>query len=375
MTAGNIACEDHSGQKGRALQNRNYETLNAIRGVAAICVMIYHAKTLLGLQLIPHGYLAVDLFFALSGFVIAHAYDARMQAGMGAWSFTKTRLIRFYPLFLLGLLIGLLYELALIATHNHFALSPAPLVTTLVTSAVFLPWVTEHGDYNLFALNVPAWSLLFELLINIAYALLYRKLSRTVLLASVIIAGLVLVDCSSVAGSTDLGARVPDLFGPNIPGGVARTVFSFSIGLLLYRMHLRVFRIPAPVILLLVALALLMPTTIGPVYDLAFIFVISPLLVLLGAAVEPGRAAEPVFRHLGIMSFAMYAIHRPIIVFAKAVGNSVHVPGSVLTVGAITVIVMLSLTLDRFYDRPVRGWLTRRFNPRVRVDPAAVAAP
>ena len=73
-----------------------------MRGMAAIAILIYHAEKYLGMQLLPNAYLAVDLFFLLSGFVIAHNYDGKFTGGMSLTNFMVQRLIRLYPCFLLA---------------------------------------------------------------------------------------------------------------------------------------------------------------------------------------------------------------------------------------------------------------------------------
>ena len=88
-----------------------YEILDALRGVAALMVVAFHMLEILGngdhtRQLLNHGYLAVDFFFALSGFVIGYAYDDRWGKGMTIWTFFKRRLIRLHPLVILGTLLG-----------------------------------------------------------------------------------------------------------------------------------------------------------------------------------------------------------------------------------------------------------------------------
>ena len=140
-----------------------------MRGVAAITVVLFHGARLAGVQTMPHGYLAVDMFFALSGFVISRAYDRRLAADWTPLPFFRLRLVRFYPLYALGLALGATREMLLLATHNHFAL-PAPLLFgALAAAALFLPFPLEQRDNYLFAMNPPSWSLLYELLVNVAY--------------------------------------------------------------------------------------------------------------------------------------------------------------------------------------------------------------
>jgi peptidoglycan/LPS O-acetylase OafA/YrhL len=64
-----------------------FSALDAMRGIAAVSVVFYHAGIHSGLPLLPHAYLAVDLFFVLSGFVIAHAYEEKLHHGMTVGKF------------------------------------------------------------------------------------------------------------------------------------------------------------------------------------------------------------------------------------------------------------------------------------------------
>ena len=86
-----------------------FEILDGLRGVAAMIVVIFHLFETYSPgpseQIINHGYLAVDFFFVLSGFVIGYAYDDRWGA-MSTWDFFKRRLIRLQPMVILGTLIG-----------------------------------------------------------------------------------------------------------------------------------------------------------------------------------------------------------------------------------------------------------------------------
>jgi peptidoglycan/LPS O-acetylase OafA/YrhL len=82
-----------------------FATLDGLRGVAAIAVTSLHFRFELGKFLLPHSYLAVDFFFVLSGFVLAYAYEDRLSEGMKPIQFLRLRVIRLYPLYLIGTLI------------------------------------------------------------------------------------------------------------------------------------------------------------------------------------------------------------------------------------------------------------------------------
>ena len=160
-----------------------FHLLDGLRGIAALIVMFRHTGYFWGGWTIPQSYLAVDLFFVLSGVVVANAYEARLRAGLAPARFALLRLIRLYPLYLLGSLIGLVPVVAaLLGLAPSSLASPLPLV--LLAAALLLPLVS---DPNLFPLNTPAWSLFFEMLANLAYAAMLRHL-HCALLAALLLA-------------------------------------------------------------------------------------------------------------------------------------------------------------------------------------------
>ncbi len=343
---------------------RNH-TLDAMRGVAALCVVLFHARGMFGMNAAPHGYLAVDLFFALSGYVIARVYDARFADGLTPFAFIRRRLFRFYPLYLLGLAIGVVRELLVIVTHNPSAMSPAALAALAGAGALFLPMPLV--DANMFALNVPSWSLLFELLVNIAYALAFPWFGRRVLVAVAAVSGLLLAAAIVTTGTVDHGALIGE-FGL----GTLRTIFSFTLGVLLWRYRPTVPRVPAVVLLGAVAILLIQPLG-GAGYDLAFVFLFSPLLVAAGTHAGEPPALVPAFHYLGVLSFPLYAVHRPTLRLAEGVQNIVPLPLPVLGILCIVGLMIVCPLLDRWYDRPVNRWLNRQFGGRA--DPARMAAP
>src|SRR5476649_1507301 len=90
---------------------QHFEILDGLRGVAALAVVTFHFMEVVysdySQNFIGHGFLAVDFFFCLSGFVIGYAYDDRMAA-LGIWEFARSRLIRLHPLVVSGSVLGLL---------------------------------------------------------------------------------------------------------------------------------------------------------------------------------------------------------------------------------------------------------------------------
>jgi peptidoglycan/LPS O-acetylase OafA/YrhL len=163
---------------------QRYATLDGLRGVAAFFVVCYHTHIFRGSSAIaPHGYLAVDFFFLLSGFVIASAYEKKIVAGFTVTEFFKHRVIRLYPIALAGVLLGALRLLAHY-TINPFESEPAPWIAlAILLNVLILPlWSQTHFRGELFPANGPVWSLFGEFLVNLGWSVLASlKLPFTVI--------------------------------------------------------------------------------------------------------------------------------------------------------------------------------------------------
>jgi peptidoglycan/LPS O-acetylase OafA/YrhL len=211
-----------------------------MRGVAAIFVVKFHALSMLGNQLNQEDYLAVDLFFCLSGFVLAHAYEKKLENGMSVHQFMVIRLIRLYPLYILGTAIGLLFEAHHLAFHANTSSNFASLLREAIPSAFMLP-ATAGSDMNmLYPLNPPAWSLFFELLVNIFFAVLVIRnaASNKCLLAIAAVSAVALV-ALSIGPQPQPVWPFPLNYGWRwgiFLGGIPRVTYSFFMGVLLSRL-------------------------------------------------------------------------------------------------------------------------------------------
>jgi peptidoglycan/LPS O-acetylase OafA/YrhL len=343
---------------------QRYGALDAIRGVAAIMVVFLHSSRLFEGQWAPGGYLAVDLFFALSGFVIAHAYDRRLgpQSGQGlsGGKFVVLRLIRFWPLYALGLGIGLVHQLLLLATHNDHAIAPQMLLLAVMLALLFVP-APVQGNGNLFPMNVPSWSLFLELLVNAAYGFAFSRLSVRVIGVIAAVGGVAFTILCLHHGEADLGANVQTL-----DGGVARTLFSFSLGVLIYRQGWRPFRLPVPLLLGLVVLFLAMPVPSEwrAIYDIVFVLLVSPLIVAVGATSSENAPPSRIGEFIGLLSFPVYAVHRPLIDLFTPIAEKLHLPLPVKMAVFLIGLGLFCACLDRLYDRPARKMLARLLGRR-----------
>jgi Predicted acyltransferases len=342
------------------MNSRVYETLNAMRGLAAIMVVLFHSDDLLGYQLAPGGYLAVDLFFVLSGFVIAHAYEHKLAGGeLSATRFALVRIIRFYPLLALGVLIGTAKALSGVVLGSPTAMPLSDIGVATASSLLLLPAPLDTAG-NLFVLNVPLWTLCFELVVNLLYGALRQRLSSAVLWVIVVLGAAVMAFYAMSFGNNDNGAVVHTAIG-----GLARAAFGFALGVLLFRSKLALTIGFAPVLAIL-ALALLAPVqeTLRPFFDLGFAFFLAPLLVVTGASVEPKGSWARVASYLGTLSFALYAIHHPILVGSQTISEKFGIPALAMGISVLAGLLIACPILDRFYDAPIRHALRRKFLAR-----------
>lgn len=209
---------------GKQSCKTTYHGLDGLRGVAAVLVVIYHSALLFGHQLAPSGYLAVDLFFLLSGFVISHSYDNRLGSGLSVGRFAVIRFVRLWPLYTLGLLIGVSYEILLLLTSNDFAM-PVGSITLCLSLSVFLIPTLFHTRFDaLYPFNGPSWSVFFEFIVNVIYALSFRYLTRRILLTLVLISAIWLMINAVEFGSVDWGHKTNTILG-----GLVRTIFFFQL--------------------------------------------------------------------------------------------------------------------------------------------------
>lgn len=319
-----------------------FHTLDGMRGVAAIMVLFFHLGSDAPIAA-PLGYLAVDLFFGLSGFVISHAYAARLRDGLAWREFALLRLIRIYPMAFLGAAIS-------VVLFRDYALS-----------LLLIPDLGGNGGTGpLFPINGPMWSLVLELLVNLAFAAVAVRLNWRWLL--LIMAGSAIVLAIGI-GRYHLGGL--GAFWPGIGYGLARTLFSFTVGLAMHRVHVE-FRIRRRTTrlawLLPAALAAFLMKGDGVVSDLSAVFVLLPILVWLGTVWEAPNTRW--FDHLGGMSYPLYCIHGTII-------HAIDLLDGPRTYAWLPLLVA-AWWLNRNIDVPLRRILMQALDRRPAVQPQAL---
>jgi peptidoglycan/LPS O-acetylase OafA/YrhL len=343
----------------KAEHDRAYRTLDGLRGVAALLVVTRHVGGFFPARMFPESFLAVDLFFLLSGFVIAYAYEARLLAGTSLRAFLKTRLIRLYPLYLLGIGVGVAARLFGGLTDDDHAMDWTSLGQAIAIGLSMLP-AAPFMPLGGSALDGPTWTLLPELVANLVYAKSVRRLSKPVLLAVTALGGAGLVACEQVYGTLDGGWKLDAL-----PLLAARLAFSFFLGVTVFRLRPARGRRPWLAWGCLAALGAALCMQPGAhwrqLYELVAVMVLFPAILLVAVRSEPGRLGAPVFAWLGAVSYAVYVLHHPLGLLADEVQQQfpgAHTP--TLLTGALFLagVTLLGTLADKFYDAPVRQRLS-----------------
>ncbi|MCM1107835.1 MAG: acyltransferase [Clostridium sp.] len=369
-----------------------YEILDGLRGIAAVLVVWFHIAESYSMnpvdKLINHGYLAVDFFFVLSGFVIGYAYDDRWTGKeMSVGSFFKRRLIRLQPLVVLGMVLGIfLYYFS--DCPSYAGVSETTwwaLLGSALLSALLIPQPASmniRGTEELSSVNIPVWSLIYEYVGNIFYALFLRRLSRKGLAIVVALFALMLVDSAlnlNLTGLMETHGFPLSLNGgfffcpEQIYIGMARMGYSFCMGLLLSRLGWAAglkggFWWCA----LLITIAICMPCVGGweqPWMDGAYnafcALLLFPLVVTIGAGskINDKRSAS-VCNFLGEISYPLYITHYPMMYVLFAwIENNPNAPfGTHVIVSASVFLLDIAIAYAALtlFDKPVRAWLSKR---------------
>ncbi|MGI6048089.1 MAG: acyltransferase family protein [Petrimonas sp.] len=361
----------------------HYQILNGLRGVAALMVIWYHVFEAFATspfdQKFNHGYMAVDFFFVLSGFVIGYAYDDRWGK-MNKKEFFKRRLIRLHPMIILGTVLGVITFLIQGSVQwDGTKISLSCVMLAMLLHLFLLPAIPGsaaevRGNGEMFPLNGPSWSLFFEYIGNILYALFLRKLSTKALRVVVILSGAGLASFSlfNLSGFGHLGVGWT-LLDNNFLGGMLRLLFAFSIGLLMSRDFKPVKIKGAFLICSLVIIGLLsVPYIGGPdalwmngLYDAVCTIVIFPALVYLGASGEiKSKASGKLCRFLGDISYPLYMVHYPFMYLFYAwiwKNGFTFAQTWMVAVGLFFGNIVLAYLALKLYDEPVRRLLAKRF--------------
>lgn len=365
----------------------HYEILDGLRGVAAIMVIIFHLFETHSqgnhlIQIINHGYLAVDFFFMLSGFVIGYAYDDRWDK-MTLGTFFKRRIIRLHPMVIMGSIVGaaLFYfqQSSCFPQIEHTSVRALLLIMLLGCTLLPLPLKWDvRGWTEMHPLNGPAWSLYYEYIANILYALFIRRFNKIALTVLVVIAA-----CFTVYRS--LTAPMGDMVGGWALNweqqyvGFVRLMYPFFGGLLLSRLgwliriKKRAFWYCALIIIVILSIPRLGDEEhywMNGLYESFCIIFIFPIIVSMGAGGKvTGKYSSRICKFLGDISYPIYITHYPLIYIYTAWvcnNNATITEGIPYMILVLVGAIALAYASLKLYDEPVRRRLTERFLKRTK---------
>lgn len=365
----------------------HYAILDGLRGVAALMVVIYHifeGYAFAGggiIESLNHGYLAVDFFFILSGFVVGYAYDDRLGKSMKTKDFLKRRLIRLHPMVIMGAVLGAATFCIQGSTQwDGTEISISLVMLSMLCAMLFIPAIPGgcyeiRGNGEMFPLNGPSWSLFFEYIGNILYALFVRRLSTKLLTAIVVSLGIgytafAVFDASGY-GNMGVGWTLDSI---NFLGGMLRMLFPFSMGLLLSR-NFKPFKVKgsfwlASSILIIIFAIPYIPSDGNICYngilEAVCVTLIFPILVRLGASGSTAdHKSTAICNFLGRISYPLYMIHYPIMYLFYAWLIENKAPAFAETwqaaLGVYVTCIILALLCMKLYDEPIRRYLAKKF--------------
>ena len=344
------------------------KALTSVRGIAAWMVVLYHIRlTIDGLpdglmHVFAKGYLAVDFFFLLSGFVIWLSWGDRLRAEgwRGVPGFLQKRIARIWPLHLVVLGGAVCLALALTAVGRH---DPGEFPFVELPLHVFL--LQNWGFTDKLMWNDPAWSISCELAAYLAFPLLVRAVDWRALpswLVALAASAFLLI----LAGAT---AHLPTLGHEIAKFGVIRCLTEFAAGTAICALWLRWKDKPVVPALAAFALAVAMIAAwfAGLPEQLAIPFAFAALL--LGLALTSGMRGNPLdwapLHYLGEISYATYLSHFMLfVVFKLALVDDAHAVPPVLIALYLAMVLASSVALYHLVERPAQRWVNRlRLSP------------
>ena len=359
---------------------KHYMGLDGLRGIAALVVVCYHIFEAFALsplnQTVNHGYLAVDFFFLLSGFVLSYSYDEPNKHELGFVTFIKKRFIRLHPMLIVAALLGGALFYLQSTPEQNLSLVPPSVVCISVLMSIFL--VPVSGGYDvrgyseMFPLNGASWSLFFEYIGSLFYILVLKRIPKLGLYILTLGFSLwtIAMVSTSVWGYNGSGWSME--YDQGWLGGLSRVLTSMTLGVLLSRYFKpikikRAFEICSIILVLL----LVMPRLGGAdsmwlnvVYELLCVLLFFPLLLLIGASENCASSRKTaVCKFLGDISYPLYIIHYPSIYLyiAWVKTNSLTFEDSLGGVALLFVVnIILAQVLLRVYDMPFRKYLKRK---------------
>jgi peptidoglycan/LPS O-acetylase OafA/YrhL len=302
------------------MEAKRFIGLDGLRGVCAITVMLFHCNDLFHSgPIFQHGFLAVDMFFILSGFVIALTYEERLKAGFKLKTFLRARAKRLLPVYWLGALLNIAIFIFILAAGYVVipGYTPKLVAFVSVTTLILIPQFLSPDNSPFPPMSI-AWSLFMEWVANLLYASGAFRLKTPTLLAITAVGwGLMTVTGYRTGFGWCIGVRQTDFIY-----SVLRAVPGFFAGVVIFRGYeAKLFdRLPAiaPELLLTLwlVIAVVPAFTATPTFDAVAAIALCPLLLVL--LIRSDEKAPSFCKPMGALSYPLYTTHRGILLLAQA---------------------------------------------------------
>jgi peptidoglycan/LPS O-acetylase OafA/YrhL len=341
-----------------------YVTLDGLRGIAAMAVMCFHRRDWFEHAGIQHAPLAVDFFFMLSGFVIAHAYGRRLTQRNSFRPFMRDRIIRLHPMLIAGGVLAFLIAMLDARAGRDVAMNSSWL--TFAASLIPFPAFWANAD-SAFPWNIAIWSLFWELVVNVLYAASARWLTNSVLIAIVALCVPCMFGASWAFGGFQVGFPQDTVL---LLFGLPRVCASFFLGVLVQRLHVAhpITALPRGSGEVCAALLLLTFLTWSPLAGYSWLYypVIAygfyPILLLLAAGATSSFPKLALV--LGVISYPLYIIHEPMLKAVSGLLTILHLstgkPDALEAILRLCLIPAIAYVVLKVYDEPIRRWLRRK---------------
>jgi peptidoglycan/LPS O-acetylase OafA/YrhL len=346
---------------------QKYYLLDGIRGIAAIFIVLRHTPGMWGGASFVESYLAVDLFFVLSGLVIAKSYEGKLaDRQLSLSDFLKKRVIRLYPVYFVGAAV-ITAIFALVPELGKAGAGRSLATLDYVFAFLMLP---NFSTGQLFPVNGPAWSLFFELLVNGVFGLTFalkrgRQWCEFLLVAA---SGMLLVVYAFFYGDLSRGYA-----WEGVQVGLVRAMYSFYMGVFAFRLSRTSTAKPQVnsfLVLLVIGavLAFPVPESARKYYDCIVVLFVFPALTYVASFSISTSLETKIFSFLGLISYPIYILHFPLyLVFAAFTGQLwSYAPAGTPAIGFMYLFMASAtiLSLVRRYDVPVRQWAESVFISR-----------
>lgn len=345
------------------MSRHQYTVLDGLRGVAAIGVMLFHRRDWFGGEMfMQHAPLAVDFFFLLSGFVLAHAYSKRLAVSGAFLPFVRDRILRLHPMLIVGAITALIVTLIEHKTGHNVPFTAAPLTFLASIVPAPAPWA---GGASAFPWNIALWSLFWELIANLLFAAVAARLTDRTLLAIIGSSASAMVLISFIYGGFGVGFQNDTVL---LFCGFPRVCAAFFLGVGLYRWRDRLSVPPnswggmCAIILVLTFIPPRLPRLGSSLYDLGVAYLLYPAVLLIASRSTPRWPRTCTI--LGAISYPLYVIHEPALKLISGTLNALHLTNGTPTAWAaimrLILVVIGSYVVLKIYDEPVRRWIRSR---------------